>query len=172
MVGRLIGWRFKSNCPSVGPGTIDWMPSGIFKRDPKSYLREKTMGNSERLGGQARPGIEPSTSRVPVLVRRSTQPLMGPRMENLTFMPLLGFKPGTFRAAVSSPNHCTAWSAIVINGGNWKSFVMDRTRWRKLFGTVLACKRKPRKKKKQTLQLEIMELRKTDDINLVKKICF
>ena len=52
------------------------MPSvGIFLRDPSPYLREfwrKTTENSERLGRQARPGIEPGTSRLPVL---STEPL-------------------------------------------------------------------------------------------------
>ena len=32
-----------------------------------TQLSEKTMENSERLGRQARPGIEPDTSRLPIL---------------------------------------------------------------------------------------------------------
>ena len=35
------------------------------------------MENSERLGRQARSGIEPGTSRLPVLNRRKVQQLMG-----------------------------------------------------------------------------------------------
>ena len=37
----VVGCRFESNCPLVGPGTIDGMPSvGVFLRDPSPYLRE------------------------------------------------------------------------------------------------------------------------------------
>ena len=42
---------------------------GVFLRDPSLYLRKfrrKTTKNSERLGRQARPGIEHDTSRLPV----------------------------------------------------------------------------------------------------------
>ena len=42
----------------------------VFLRDSNLYLREileKNTKNSERLGGQARQGIEPGTSRLPVL---------------------------------------------------------------------------------------------------------
>ena len=35
------------------------------------------MGNSERLGEQARPGIEPGTSRQPVFECRTAPPLVG-----------------------------------------------------------------------------------------------
>ena len=40
-VGWLVGCRFESNCPLVGPGTIGGVPSvGVFLRDPSPYLCE------------------------------------------------------------------------------------------------------------------------------------
>ena len=54
----------------MGPGPVGGMPSvGVFLRDPSPYLRvsEKTTKNSEQLIRQARPRIEPSTSRLPGL---------------------------------------------------------------------------------------------------------
>ena len=45
------------------------------------------MENSERLGRQARPGIEPDTSRPRVFERRTAQPLVGARTDSLTSMP-------------------------------------------------------------------------------------
>ena len=71
-------------------------------------VSEKTTENSEWLGRQERLGIEPDTSRLPVLVRRITQPLVGSRTDNLTSMPYRGFKPATFGAAAGFPNPCTA----------------------------------------------------------------
>ena len=72
--------RFESNCPLVGPGTIDGVPSlGVFLRHP-SPLREfprKTTEYSERIGQQARLGFEPGTSRLPVLSDTAV-PLVGP----------------------------------------------------------------------------------------------
>ena len=47
----------------------------VFLRDPSPYLREfrrKITENSKQLGRQARPEIEPGTSRLPVL---SSEPL-------------------------------------------------------------------------------------------------
>ena len=37
----VVGCRFESNCPLVGPGIIGGMLSvGVFLRDPNPYLRE------------------------------------------------------------------------------------------------------------------------------------
>ena len=74
-------------------------------------VSEKTTENSERPGRQARPGIEPGTSRLPVFERRITQPLVRPRTDSLTSMLYLTFEPGTFGAAAGYPSHYTAWSA-------------------------------------------------------------
>ena len=66
-----------SNYLLVGPETIGGMlPVGVFLRDPNPYLREfqrKPWKNSELLGRQERPRIEPSTSRLPV--QRTAPPL-------------------------------------------------------------------------------------------------
>ena len=40
----------------------------------------KTAENSEHMGRQARPGIEPSTSRLPAFERRYALPLVEPRL--------------------------------------------------------------------------------------------
>ena len=73
---NVVGCSFKSNNLLVGPGTIHGMPSvGIFLWHPILYLREfqrKPQENSERLGRQAQPGIEPGTSHLPIL---SAEPL-------------------------------------------------------------------------------------------------
>ena len=57
------------------PGTIGGMPSMVvFLRYFNPYLREfsrKNTENSERLGRQALPEIEPSTSRLPVISAES-----------------------------------------------------------------------------------------------------
>ena len=79
----------------------------------KQVLLETTE-NFERLGRQARPGIEPGTSHLLVLERRTAQPLVGLRTDNLTSMPYPGFEPETFDGVASFPNHCTAWSATLI----------------------------------------------------------
>ena len=50
------------------------------------------MENSERLGRQARPGIEPGTSRQPVLKRRIAQPLVGPRTDSIVIHVLPGIR--------------------------------------------------------------------------------
>ena len=91
------GCRYESNCSLVGPGTIGGLPSvcvcgGVFSKVSQpvfTRVSEKTMENSERLGRQARLGIEPGTSRLPVFERRTTQPLEGPRTDSLTSMPLV-----------------------------------------------------------------------------------
>ena len=44
----------------MGPGPTGGMPSmGVFLRHPSPYLIEKTTENSELVGRQTRPGIEP-----------------------------------------------------------------------------------------------------------------
>ena len=59
------GCRFESNCPLVGPGTIDGAPSvELFLRDPSLYLCEL---RRKPLGRQARPGFEPGALYLPVL---------------------------------------------------------------------------------------------------------
>ena len=71
MFGWLVCCRVKASFPLVGPRPAEEVPSlGVFLRDPSLYLRKfrkKTTENSERLGRQARPGIQPGTSRQPVL---------------------------------------------------------------------------------------------------------
>ena len=59
-------------------------------------VSEKTTENFEQLGRQARPEIEPGTSRLLVLECRTAQPLVEPRMDSLTSMPYLGFEPGMY----------------------------------------------------------------------------
>ena len=67
--GWLVGCRVEGRLSHWGPRRVGGMPSvGVFLRDPSPYLREfrrKTAENSERLGRQARPSIEPGTSRLP-----------------------------------------------------------------------------------------------------------
>ena len=59
--GWLVGCRLKANSPLVGPGPLGGVPSvGVFLRGPKpvfTRVSEKTTENSERLGRQARPGL-------------------------------------------------------------------------------------------------------------------
>ena len=55
-------------------------PWGVFLRDPSPYVRElrrKITENAEPLGRQARPWIEPGTSRLLVLSVTAV-PLVGP----------------------------------------------------------------------------------------------
>ena len=104
--GRLSHWgsRPMSGVPSVG----------VFLRDPSPYLCESLRKTRKTPNGQcrqARPGIEPGTSRLQVLQRRTAQSLVGPRTDNVTSMPQPGFEPRTFIVAAGFPNHCTAWSA-------------------------------------------------------------
>ena len=64
-----------------------------FLRDTSPYLRQfrrKPRKNSERLGRQARPGIEHCTSRLPVLKHRIAQPLVGPRTDSFSIHTLTG----------------------------------------------------------------------------------
>ena len=60
------------------------------------------MENSERLGRQEQPGIEPG---LPVL--SICNYWWGQGRAVLTSMPYPGFEPGTFDTAASLPNHCT-----------------------------------------------------------------
>ena len=55
----------------MGPATIDALRGGLSKGTYAVFTRllEITTQNSERLGQQARPGIEPGTSRLPVFER-------------------------------------------------------------------------------------------------------
>ena len=71
------------------------------------------MQNSERLGPQARPGIEYGTFPLPVFECRTAQPLVEPRTDSLTSMPYPEFDPGTFGGEAGFPSHYTAWSAGV-----------------------------------------------------------
>ena len=39
--GWLVGCRLKADCPLMGPGPVEGVPSvGVFQRDPSPYLRE------------------------------------------------------------------------------------------------------------------------------------
>ena len=75
--------RVKTNCLRLGRGPSREAPSvGVFLRDPKPYLREfrrKTTKNSERLSRQVRLGIEPGTSRQPVLSAELFSHWWGPK---------------------------------------------------------------------------------------------
>ena len=76
-------------------------------------VSEKNIENFERLGRQARPRIEPDTSRLPVYESCTTLPLVGPRTNSLTSMPYPGFEPGTLGTAAGFPSHFTAFSAKI-----------------------------------------------------------
>ena len=82
----MVGCLVKANCQLVEPGPVGGVVSKgsqpVFTR-----VSEKTTENSERLGQQVRPGIEPGPSRLLVLERRTMQPLVEPRTDNLTSMP-------------------------------------------------------------------------------------
>ena len=69
------------------------------------------MEKSERIGRQARLGIELDTSRLPVLKHKTAQPLVGPRTDSFNILSYPGFEPGTFGAAAGFPSYYTAWSA-------------------------------------------------------------
>ena len=84
---------------------------GVFLRNPCPYLRVfLRKPGANLLDRQARPEIKPGTSRLQAFERRTAQPLVGPRMDNLTSMLYPGFEPGTFGAAAGFPSHYTAWS--------------------------------------------------------------
>ena len=91
------------------------MPSEeVFLRVPSPYLcefRRKPQKISKGYVLQARLGIESVTFCLPVLKRRTAQPLGGPRTDSFNFHPYPGFEPGTFNAAAGFPSHYTAWSA-------------------------------------------------------------
>ena len=62
-------------------------------------VSEKTAENSKQLSQQARPGIEPCTSRQPVLSAEPRSHWWSQGRTALTSMPYPGFEPGTFGAA-------------------------------------------------------------------------
>ena len=67
----MLGCRIKVNRSLVGPRPAGGgaLHKGHSKRSYSVFIliSEKTMENFERLGRQARPGIESGTSRLPVL---------------------------------------------------------------------------------------------------------
>ena len=74
-----MGWgcRIKANCSLVGSepvGEVSSLRGGLSKGYYNLFMRvlEKTKENYDRIGRQAKPGIEPSISRLLVL---STKPL-------------------------------------------------------------------------------------------------
>ena len=64
-------YRIKTKCPIVGPERIGILPSvgGISKESLSLFTRvlEKTTENSELICQRVLPGIQPDTSRPPVL---------------------------------------------------------------------------------------------------------
>ena len=62
-------WLVVGLSPTVTRGTGGMSSVRVFLRDPNPRVLEKTTENSEQLGRQARPGIEPGTSRLPVFER-------------------------------------------------------------------------------------------------------
>ena len=58
----------KANCPHVGPGPAkeNVLRGDLSEGSQPVFMRvsEKTRENSEQLGRQARPGIEPGTSQL------------------------------------------------------------------------------------------------------------
>ena len=72
LVRRLVvaGCTVNANCLHVGPGPAGEVPSfeGLSKGFYPIFMRisEKTTGNAEQLSREARLGIEPVTSRLPV----------------------------------------------------------------------------------------------------------
>ena len=90
----------------------------LSKESQPEFTRvsKKTTENSEQLGRQARPKIEPGTSRLPNFQRRAAQPLVRTKTDSLTSIPYPGFEPGTFGAAAGSPNHyCQPLSLVDKN---------------------------------------------------------
>ena len=72
------GCRFESNCPLVGPGTIDRMPSaGVYQRDPFPYLPR--FGENPGKLRMALPRFEPVIARLPIL-SNTTPPLVRPAL--------------------------------------------------------------------------------------------
>ena len=67
LVSWLIGCRIKANCPSVGPDPSGAMLRGALSKGSYLVYTRVLEKNSERLGRQARLGIEPGTSRLPAL---------------------------------------------------------------------------------------------------------
>ena len=67
VVGSLVRPGAVGGEPSMGGGCLSKRSLFVF-----TGISEKTTEDSKRLGSQARPGIEPGTSRVPVL---SKEPL-------------------------------------------------------------------------------------------------
>ena len=71
------------------------------------------MENSERLGRQTRPSVEPVSSFLTFFSGGTALPLVGRRTDILTSMPYPGIELGTFGTSVGIPNHCTIWSALI-----------------------------------------------------------
>ena len=76
--GWLVGCRVKANGPLVRSGPVRVCPpwgffQGILARIYASFGK-KNHGNSERLGRQARPGIEPGPSYLLALSAESLRP--------------------------------------------------------------------------------------------------
>ena len=69
-LGGVVG--FKTKCPHMGSGPTGGVPSlgGLSKESLPVFTRvsERTMENSERLSRQSRPGFDPGTSHLPVLI--------------------------------------------------------------------------------------------------------
>ena len=67
-IGWLVGCKFNSSC-HTRKNRWNALHGGISKGSYPVFKRvsEKTTGNSKRLGREARPEIEPGTSRQPVL---------------------------------------------------------------------------------------------------------
>ena len=69
-----VGCRDKTNCPHVEPGPRggNALRKGLSKGSKPVFTRvsEKTTKNSKRLGRQARPRIERSTSCLPVQAQK------------------------------------------------------------------------------------------------------
>ena len=77
------------------------------------------MENSERLRRQARPGIEPDTSRLPVFLKcKAAQPLVGPRTDSCNMHLYPEFEYETSGAAAGSRRMIRRHTiAILIRNG-------------------------------------------------------
>ena len=121
MVG-LIGCRYKSNCPQVRPwpmggeclpwGSFYGIPVRIYPSFRENLGKIRTARSTSVTGDWTR--HFPSTS----FECRTAQSLVGIRTDSLTSMPYPVFEPGP-SVQQPAPLACyTAWSAKKVNGKN------------------------------------------------------
>ena len=106
--GWLFGWLYGLR-PIVSHQTKacawDALRGGLCKVFTRVSM--KTTENSERQGRQARPVIEPDTSRLPVLEHKTAQPLVGPKAYcfNIHALPGIRNRDFSWNSQLPQPLH-------------------------------------------------------------------